>query len=94
MQAQDPGNDPNIFFDPALGASVTLGSQPNTLPFGTSGSGSTDASASAVDSSAASPTAVSAVVTDGSDGTDDSQCVSSRSTSEVKVHSDFAYRSS
>ncbi|KAL5525722.1 hypothetical protein ACEPAG_7059 [Sanghuangporus baumii] len=76
VQAQDPANDPNIFFDPALGASVTLGSQANTFPFGTSGStgnGSTDASASVSDSSAASPTAISAVVTDRSEGSDE-QC--------------------
>jgi hypothetical protein len=35
--AQDPANDPNLFFDPATKATVTLGSQPNTLPFGTNG---------------------------------------------------------
>ncbi|KAK7050955.1 hypothetical protein VNI00_005067 [Paramarasmius palmivorus] len=34
VQAQDPANDPNIFFDPALKASVTKGSQANTAPFG------------------------------------------------------------
>ena len=39
VQAQDPANDPNLFFDPATGASVTLGSQPNTFPFGTNGTG-------------------------------------------------------
>jgi hypothetical protein len=33
VQAQDPANDPNIFFDPALQASVTKGSQANTAPF-------------------------------------------------------------
>ncbi|TFK40388.1 hypothetical protein BDQ12DRAFT_664848 [Crucibulum laeve] len=33
VQAQDPANDPNIFFDPALKASVTKGSQANTAPF-------------------------------------------------------------
>ncbi|KAL5486066.1 hypothetical protein ACEPAI_7110 [Sanghuangporus weigelae] len=77
VQAQDPANDPNIFFDPALGASVTLGSQANTFPFSTSDStdtGSTDASASVSDSSAASPTVISAVVTDRTEGTDDEQC--------------------
>ncbi|KAL5526517.1 hypothetical protein ACEPAF_8241 [Sanghuangporus sanghuang] len=77
VQAQDPANDPNVFFDPALGASVTLGSQANTFPFGTSGStgtGSTDASASVSDSLAASPTAISAVVTERSEDTDDEQC--------------------
>jgi hypothetical protein len=34
VQAQDPANDPNIFFDPDLKASVTKGSQANTVPFG------------------------------------------------------------
>ncbi|KAL0954553.1 hypothetical protein HGRIS_003518 [Hohenbuehelia grisea] len=37
VQAQDPGNDPNIFFDPALGKSVRLGDQANTAPFGGAG---------------------------------------------------------
>ncbi|KAL5504197.1 hypothetical protein ACEPAH_8271 [Sanghuangporus vaninii] len=84
VQAQDPANDPNIFFDPALGASVTLGSQANTFPFGTSGS--TNASASVSDSSAASPTAISAVVNESSEGTDDEQC----SIVTVTVSSDAA----
>jgi len=39
VQAQDPANDPNLFFDPATSATVTLGSQPNTFPFGTNGDG-------------------------------------------------------
>ncbi|KAF8213922.1 hypothetical protein K438DRAFT_1564028 [Mycena galopus ATCC 62051] len=33
VQAQDPANDPNVFFDPATGASVQLGAQANTRPF-------------------------------------------------------------
>lgn len=33
-QAQDPANDPNIFFDPACKCSVTKGSQANTAPLG------------------------------------------------------------
>jgi len=37
VQAQDPANDPNVFFDPALAASVQLGSQANTSPFGSDG---------------------------------------------------------
>ncbi|PPQ65699.1 hypothetical protein CVT24_012117 [Panaeolus cyanescens] len=32
VQAQDPANDPNLFFDPSLKATVVKGSQPNTLP--------------------------------------------------------------
>ena len=61
VQAQDPANDPNLFFDPATQKSVTKGSQANTFPFGTSGADSSDASSSA----AASSTAVLAVsVTD------------------------------
>ena len=34
VQAQDPANDPNLFFDPALNATVKKGSQANTFPFG------------------------------------------------------------
>ncbi|KAJ6539715.1 hypothetical protein B0H19DRAFT_370598 [Mycena capillaripes] len=34
VQAQDPGNDPKVFFDPATQASVQLGAQANTHPFG------------------------------------------------------------
>ena len=33
VQAQDPANDPNLFFDPALDATVHRGSQANTFPF-------------------------------------------------------------
>ncbi|KAF9478893.1 hypothetical protein BDN70DRAFT_879388 [Pholiota conissans] len=33
VQAQDPANDPNLFFDPALKATVLKGSQANTAPF-------------------------------------------------------------
>jgi hypothetical protein len=35
VQAQDPANDPNLFFDPATGATIIRGSQPNTSPLGT-----------------------------------------------------------
>ncbi|KAJ7498579.1 hypothetical protein FB451DRAFT_3364 [Mycena latifolia] len=34
VQGQDPDNVPDIFFDPALGKSVKLGTQANTIPFG------------------------------------------------------------
>jgi hypothetical protein len=34
VQAQDPTNDPDVFFDPATGKSVQKGSQANTVPFG------------------------------------------------------------
>lgn len=61
VQAQDPSNDPNIFFDPALQKSVTKGSQANTEPFGgaASDSGSSDtASSTASDANlAVDPTA-------------------------------------
>ncbi|KAI0368667.1 hypothetical protein BV20DRAFT_980618 [Pilatotrama ljubarskyi] len=68
VQAQDPANDPNLFFDPATGKSVKKGDQPNTFPFGTSGSsGSSASSASAASSAAATTTANLAVAT----GTDD-----------------------
>ncbi|KAF8167232.1 hypothetical protein B0H34DRAFT_779072 [Crassisporium funariophilum] len=33
VQAQDPANDPELFFDPALKATVIQGSQANTSPF-------------------------------------------------------------
>ena len=39
VQAQDPANDPNLFFDPAKGSTIMRGSQPNTFPFGTNGTG-------------------------------------------------------
>ncbi|KAK0223337.1 hypothetical protein IW262DRAFT_1269388 [Armillaria fumosa] len=54
VQAQDPANDPNLFFDPALGATVKLGSQANTFPFGTNGTSDTN---STVIESTASETA-------------------------------------
>ncbi|KAH8099928.1 hypothetical protein BXZ70DRAFT_1008447 [Cristinia sonorae] len=38
VQAQDPANDPNIFFDPATKASVEKGAQANTFPFGSDNS--------------------------------------------------------
>jgi hypothetical protein len=34
VQAQDPANDPNLFFDPATKSTVTLGSQANTFALG------------------------------------------------------------
>lgn len=37
VQAQDPANDPDVFFDPALRASVARGSQANTAPFAGAG---------------------------------------------------------
>ncbi|KAJ6515494.1 hypothetical protein C8R45DRAFT_1086687 [Mycena sanguinolenta] len=43
VQAQDPANDPTVFFDPATQASVTLGAQANTFPFGTSSSSTVNA---------------------------------------------------
>ena len=46
VQAQDPANDPNLFFDPATSATATLGSQPNTFPFGANGSGGANPPAS------------------------------------------------
>ncbi|PPR02626.1 hypothetical protein CVT24_002197 [Panaeolus cyanescens] len=33
VQAQDPANDPDLFFDPALKATVRRGTQANTAPF-------------------------------------------------------------
>ncbi len=34
VQAQDPNNDPDLFFDPATQSTVRKGEQPNTFPFG------------------------------------------------------------
>lgn len=47
VQAQDPANDPDVFFDPATKASVKKGSQANTFPFGSSGTASASNSTSA-----------------------------------------------
>ncbi|KAK0446346.1 hypothetical protein EV421DRAFT_272192 [Armillaria borealis] len=57
VQAQDPANDPNLFFDPALGATVKLGSQANTFPFGTNGTSTSSDTNSTATESAASETA-------------------------------------
>ncbi|KAF9030997.1 hypothetical protein BDZ89DRAFT_1037735 [Hymenopellis radicata] len=61
VQAQDPANGPDIFFDPATKASVTLGSQANTFPFGTNGavaSGAGDTASAVASSAAATESAV------------------------------------
>ncbi|KAG5637150.1 hypothetical protein H0H81_005634 [Sphagnurus paluster] len=47
VQAQDPANDPNLFFDPAKGATVQKGSQANTAPFGVAKAGNGNAGANA-----------------------------------------------
>ncbi|KAK0204895.1 hypothetical protein DFS33DRAFT_1382785 [Desarmillaria ectypa] len=57
VQAQDPANDPNLFFDPALGATVKLGSQANTFPFGTNGTNTSSDTNGTSTESAASETA-------------------------------------
>lgn len=64
VQAQDPANDPNLFFDPASKASVKKGSQANTSPFGGSSasppaSASVPASSSVISSSPSSLTLTS-----------------------------------
>ncbi|TFK75227.1 hypothetical protein BDN72DRAFT_564468 [Pluteus cervinus] len=60
VQAQDPANDPNLFFDPATGGTVTKGGQPNTFPFGQSG---TSASQQQVDSKSKSALTISPTFT-------------------------------
>lgn len=61
VQAQDPANDPKLFFDPATKATVLLG-QPGTSPFnGASTSGSTKIETSAAAEAAASTTAAATV---------------------------------
>lgn len=39
VQAQDPANDPDLFFDPATKATVRKGEQANTFPFGEAAGG-------------------------------------------------------
>ncbi|KAH9945375.1 uncharacterized protein BXZ73DRAFT_38037 [Epithele typhae] len=56
VQAQDPANDPNAFFDPALSKTVQKGSQANTSPFG-GAAASSAASAPATSNVAAAPAA-------------------------------------
>ncbi|KAJ3523476.1 hypothetical protein NM688_g8724 [Phlebia brevispora] len=71
VQAQDPANDPNIFFDPATSKSVTKGSQPDTFPFGTPESASSNSSSVATPSATPASSVVSvssAVVTAASAG--------------------------
>ncbi|KAF8968157.1 hypothetical protein BDZ97DRAFT_458267 [Flammula alnicola] len=58
VQAQDPSNDPNLFFDPALKATVVKGSQANTFPFGDAASQSAASQAPATTSAAATGGAV------------------------------------
>ncbi|KAH8118038.1 hypothetical protein DFH11DRAFT_1541287 [Phellopilus nigrolimitatus] len=58
VQAQDPANDPNVFFDPATSSSVTLGSQANTFPFGTNGASSSNSTSSNSTSSDTVPSAI------------------------------------
>ncbi|KAF9474235.1 hypothetical protein BDN70DRAFT_885017 [Pholiota conissans] len=57
VQAQDPANDPNLFFDPAKpGASVRKGTQANTSPF--NGGAAQPAAAATTTSATVSKTAV------------------------------------
>ncbi|PIL35678.1 hypothetical protein GSI_02408 [Ganoderma sinense ZZ0214-1] len=67
VQAQDPANDPNIFFDPATQKSVTKGSQANTFPFGTSGSDDSDATSTASQVLVATSTSAAASASASSD---------------------------
>ncbi|KAI0749414.1 hypothetical protein C8Q80DRAFT_623560 [Daedaleopsis nitida] len=62
VQAQDPANDPNVFFDPALQKSVTKGSQPNTAPF----SGAASSGNNAVVQPSADPAATTSAAADAS----------------------------
>ncbi|EPQ51272.1 hypothetical protein GLOTRDRAFT_81429 [Gloeophyllum trabeum ATCC 11539] len=61
VQAQDPANDPDAFFDPATKATVKKGSQANTFPFGQSGAtGNSSSSVSASASSSATASSAGA----------------------------------
>ncbi|KAI0775307.1 hypothetical protein BD413DRAFT_491809 [Trametes elegans] len=68
VQAQDPANDPDLFFDPATKASVKKGSQPNTSPFGgaaaNSGSGAASSAAASSTDAAATTSAAAAASTE------------------------------
>ncbi|KAG5724694.1 hypothetical protein E4T56_gene3752 [Termitomyces sp. T112] len=55
VQAQDPANDPSLFFDPATKTTVKKGDQPNTFPFG--------GNSTAVATSAAARTTISSTDT-------------------------------
>lgn len=66
VQAQDPANDPNLFFDPATKATVTKGSQANTAPFG----GSAAPANNAGSGNAASPATQEEVAQTGSAASD------------------------
>ncbi|KAG8747337.1 hypothetical protein FRC10_001516 [Ceratobasidium sp. 414] len=62
-QAQDPANDPNIFFDPACKCSVKKGSQANTSPLGgnaTSGGAANNVVTSATSTASATLTNIAA----------------------------------
>lgn len=45
VQAQDPANGPELFFDPITKSTVVKGKQPNTFPFGGGGNAATTATA-------------------------------------------------
>ncbi|KAF5367372.1 hypothetical protein D9758_003733 [Tetrapyrgos nigripes] len=59
VQAQDPANDPNLFFDPATQKTVQKGSQANTEPFG--GAASNSGSAAGGNATTAVPTTIAAI---------------------------------
>ena len=53
VQAQDPANGPNLFFDPVTKSTVVKGSQPNTFPFSGGNAATTRATAAAESTSTA-----------------------------------------
>lgn len=56
VQAQDPANDPDLFFDPATKATVRKGEQANTFPFGEAAGGNAGNNDPAATTSAAPAT--------------------------------------
>jgi hypothetical protein len=58
VQAQDPANDPNLFFDVATKSTITLGSQANTFAFGSNGAVAADPAPAPVESSSSAAEAV------------------------------------
>lgn len=58
VQAQDPNNDPELFFDPALKATVKKGTQANTAPFGGAAAAPAASSSEAATTATATATAL------------------------------------
>ncbi|KAG6817685.1 hypothetical protein H0H87_005444 [Tephrocybe sp. NHM501043] len=69
VQAQDPANDPDLFFDPATQSTVKKGSQANTFPFGTTSASVSSATASSSVKTSSAPSASTSLATFASSNT-------------------------